>query len=390
MVSFWPFGRGDPSSPASFEKELSALSAKITDTQAYLDILRSRGRRVRGLVTLYLMLAYLLYGIVALAVIGQQNMGPLEWTGLAGGPVVIYTTRQLVAAFFNWRIDSAAAKLQAQQEERAKTIQKLKDATKYNSTLELLEKYGGGEPKKAKQQQQQQQGEGHDGGGRPNSRQNKHRQHGRTGIVPPVTANIQRNDGSNRPTTPNNLEPTAEFAPNADFSPPQSAQGSMRGAPPGINPETLHPQSNMGHDPDLMPQQMHPSPQFTQYDAPSGPHWYDRFLDLLLGEDEMAPRNRIVLICSRCRLVNGQAPPGTKTLGDVGQWKCMGCGFVNGSEEEGRKILRELMLEKEAKGREVPGGSEGSSDLVEVEKVDEEDDEDEEEGGKKKKKRSAE
>ena len=49
-------------------------------------------------------------------------------------------------------------------------------------------------------------------------------------------------------------------------------------------------------------------------------------MDVLLGEDETLPRARLALICSNCRLVNGQAPPGVKRLEDVGKWRCGGCG----------------------------------------------------------------
>jgi len=73
-----------------------------------------------------------------------------------------------------------------------------------------------------------------------------------------------------------------------------------------------------------------------------GGHWYDRVLDLLLGEDETAPKNRIILICQNCRLVNGQAPPGTKSLAELGKWKCFGCGELNGEEDEAVKAVQEM------------------------------------------------
>ena len=73
-----------------------------------------------------------------------------------------------------------------------------------------------------------------------------------------------------------------------------------------------------------------------------GGHWYDRVLDLLLGEDETSPKNRIILICQKCRLVNGQAPPGTKSLAELGKWKCFGCGEVNGEEDEAVEAVEEM------------------------------------------------
>ena len=79
----------------------------------------------------------------------------------------------------------------------------------------------------------------------------------------------------------------------------------------------------------------------SQYAAPEGPKWYDRILDVVLGEDETSAKNRIVLICHECRLVNGQAPPGARTLEEVGKWRCSGCRALNGVESVEKKMLRE-------------------------------------------------
>jgi len=41
-------------------------------------------------------------------------------------------------------------------------------------------------------------------------------------------------------------------------------------------------------------------------------------------------------------LVNGQAPPGTKSLAELGRWKCYGCGTFNGEEDEAVKVVKEM------------------------------------------------
>lgn len=48
------------------------------------------------------------------------------------------------------------------------------------------------------------------------------------------------------------------------------------------------------------------------------------------------------MICGSCRLVNGQAPPGIKTLEELGRWRCGSCGAWNGEESETTKILSTL------------------------------------------------
>ena len=100
-------------------------------------------------------------------------------------------------------------------------------------------------------------------------------------------------------------------------------------------------------------------------------HWYDRVLDLLLGEDETLPKNRMALICQHCRLVNGQAPPGVNRLQDVGKWRCGGCGGWNGEMDEGTKIVKEMTEKIQMEKQEQPGRS-SEEELVDTEDMDDE------------------
>jgi hypothetical protein len=86
MVSMWPW-KGDNTSPASFEKALSALSTKITASSTKLEGQRQSKRRFKGLWTLYTSMAYLLYVMVVVLVVGWQNVGVAEYTALSGAPV---------------------------------------------------------------------------------------------------------------------------------------------------------------------------------------------------------------------------------------------------------------------------------------------------------------
>lgn len=353
-----PPSQKEDSSPASFERTLSALSAKITTTQTQLEKVRSRSRRVKVLSTLYLGFAYLVYAIVLMLVVGWKHMGPLEWTGMAGGPAVIYLVRTISTAIFDYRINALNARLKVLQVERSKTIQKLKDATKYDSTLQLLEKYGDSEnkPKGGKTKAGE---EDTDGEKKRGAAPKQGHGSGRTGLPPPPTANIQRHPPSGpgtpqpqqrvqsplgtpaQPTPRSDINASAEFAPNA-----------FDGRAPPAQLTQLH------HAPASMAAPEH--------------HWYDRILDTLLGEDETAAKNRIVMICGNCRLVNGQAPPGTKSLSDLGTWKCMACGASNGELDEGKRIVQEVLGKRTATAAEATDeeGAGDSSDMVEVDKDD--------------------
>ncbi|KAI5283943.1 hypothetical protein KEM54_001707, partial [Ascosphaera aggregata] len=169
MVSFWPW-KGPRSSTDEFERTLSQLSEKIAHTQAALDVHRVRARRHRVIFTLYAGFAYLLVTVILVLVLGWSNWGATEYTGVAGGPVAL-------------------------QKQSAETIDKLKEATKYNSTQKLLRKYAAAQnPKSAN-------AEGENTSGKKTGK--KHRNsisvmqakvppQGRTGVPPPPTANIPR------------------------------------------------------------------------------------------------------------------------------------------------------------------------------------------------------
>ncbi|KAL8879992.1 MAG: hypothetical protein Q9198_002505, partial [Flavoplaca austrocitrina] len=248
MVSFWPW-KADDSSPASFEKVLSTLSTRINKTNTKLESLRQTSRRFSALWTLYTSFAYLLCSLILILVVGWREWGVVEYAGLVGGPVVIYLVRTTIQAVYSYRI----AKLQAQsdgfQKQRDATIEKLKAATKYNTTQELLQKYGGMPPSEEKPAR------GISQKNTPNKMNSPDSKQPRTGVVPPPTANIpRRNQPVSLPGTPQRanphpqdpniqrgpfsataavppwqdpsspMEPSADFAPNAFSSNPQYAQ----------------------------------------------------------------------------------------------------------------------------------------------------------------------
>lgn len=77
-------------------------------------------------------------------------------------------------------------------------------------------------------------------------------------------------------------------------------------------------------------------------------------MDVILGEDETLPKNRLALICHQCRLVNGQAPPGVQRLEEVGKWRCSGCGFLNGEENEETKLLKKITQQAQPDQHSAP------------------------------------
>ncbi|KIW66898.1 hypothetical protein PV04_06187 [Phialophora macrospora] len=333
--------KGDANSPASFEKALSKLASQISAANLALDTSRSRGRRVKALWTLYTTLTYLLYTLIIVLVLGPQNWTLYHYAGLVGAPALIYGVRRLITAFFDWRSGRQQAYLEHLQKQREQKITDLKKATKYDSTEELLRKYGGAPPKTPPRQAQQ----------GTKRKVNTPPPQQRTGIAPPPTANIP---GRNVPSPP-------PQKPNVETSRP--ATSPTHGTPPfmmdsvAISPTNITPDS-----PGFAPNAFSDIPPQTSTTYQQTPHWYDRILDVLLGEDETAAKNRLVLLCSRCRLVNGQAPPGIRTPEELGRWRCSGCSAWNGVENEGAKVVKEITGASKADNAEgwekVPRASE--------------------------------
>lgn len=357
MVSLWPFGRADTSSAASFEKTLSNLSTKINRYSSQTESFRSRQRRLRTLWTLYSAFAYILIAAILTLVTGVYRWGAVEYTAVAGGPVAIVGVRWLLNAWYDYRVKNVETRLQEATKERAKVIEKLKIATKYDSTQQLLDKYGGGGANN-KQDQSQQRGKSpkRKASGRQSLPVQFQQQQGpRTGFAPPPTANI----------------------PGRQPSPQNPLDARLRAATQGPSPQSLVPQPRQPQPPANESFAPNAFPSHFSQPAPASapaPAWYDRILDVVLGEDETSSKNRFALICATpsCRLVNGQAPPGARSLEDVGRWRCKGCGEMNGVESEAGKVLQQAELKREV-GSEEQKRPEMEERAVKREESDEDD-----------------
>ena len=335
MPSLWPFARDD-SSPASFEKALSRLSRQITSSSVSLDKTRTRAHRAKAFWTLWSTLAYFVYTTLIVLVLGPQQWSLLHYAGLAGTPVIVYGVRRILALYFDWQIARRQGHLDRLVAERDQKIAQLKKATRYDTTQELLNKYGGSTPRAqagAKQGTKRKVA----------TPKPLEPQQQRTGISPPPTANIpgRSPQAGSRPSTPARQTPNANSPPlSMTARSPLSASTSYDLSPdePGFAPNafSLPPSSSSAYAPD----QQH--------------RWYDRILDSMLGEDETLAKNRLALICINCRLVNGQAPPGIRSLEGVGRWRCGSCGAWNGVEkvEQGVGCMMQEMRVKEERGEE--------------------------------------
>ncbi len=257
--------------------------------------------------------------------------------------VSIYLVRLGLSNYYDYRTSNIQTQLDGLQKQRDATIEKLKTATKFNSTQELLKKYGGTPTPKAKSAE---------ASVRKITPKHKGPSEGsRTSFVPPPTANIPGRDGP----------PSLYTSPQASAPQARKPPGQQIVMLPEHSPRPSQaPVSPIDHSAEFAPNAFSAPVQYAQDNE--GPRWYDRLMDVLLGEDETRPGARLALICSQCRLVNGQAPPGVKILEDLGKWRCGGCGAMNGEESEVKKIVSSIKIaskedapsEKESGGSGVP------------------------------------
>jgi hypothetical protein len=259
--------------------------------------------------------------------------------------------------WYNYRISSSQDYLDSLYKERDATIEKLKEATKYNSTEQLLKKYGSPRPSTSKDQ-------GHEEAKKHKSSGSQKKNQGdRIFIPPPPTANIQR------PLIQAKLSSASPQAISPVTVPP-----SLSPQQRPLNPQDPPPTAEFAPNAFDQNQQYSSSPSYGES------RWYDRILDALLGEDETQAKNRFALICQNCRLINGQAPPGARTLEDVGKWRCQNCGSMNGVENEAEKLVKQVSR-RDVESPTIPGRQEEyPSEDGENTPLEEEDEDEEGEG----------
>ena len=304
------------------------------------------------------------------------------------GPILIYVVRGAVDWVFEYRSDGTQVYLDNLYKQRDETIEKLKSATKYNSTQQLLEKYASDDyssksspstrRQRSPRKQKDKDNKDKDKGDKKQQQQQQQQKQSPattsqswTFTPPPPTANI-RYPARSADASPSQLSSTPNLSPSSSSSSPLQQRPTDT---PNFAPNAF--QSTQ--PPPSFPLPIPQSPYIEQ-----SSHWYDRLLDVLLGEDETQPKNRLVLLCSTCRLVNGQAPPGVKTPEELGRWRCFNCGAWNGEEDVASKVVADIRKNRsknEVVEQKTRGGSDAdvsSNNATSSENVQEEEEEREE------------
>lgn len=229
-------------------------------------------------------------------------------------PVVTYAVIRGLIFFYTFLYKKKEKQLDTLRKKLKKKIDDLKKITNFETTNNLLTKYG------------TVVGDGSASGASQAATQAKNRKQG------PRTATI------NAPVTNKGSKNAANDPKNGPFPGPGNAPVNHLGNGPILPPSApLGPQSG----------KLSPRPVS------------DRLLDLLIGSDNNeSVEDRYALICRNCFSHNGLAPPGSKDPFSV-VYLCPKCGFINGDEKKvnGLKAEKDKEQDKalEKSGLEVMG-----------------------------------
>lgn len=314
MRRLWPFSKSEQ----SFEAILSELSSSIQSREVRVQEVRLRARRWKALFTLYSGFAYVFYLIIMVFAIGWREWNPRRVTGLALGPTLIYGVRYCLNFFYERIIRNQETQLEFLRARQREKIEELKTKTNFYSTQSLLDRYSGSPSSRSLDESRDSP--------RPSPKQSAS-----------DLRNRRRSNFRNDPSTPENSRAETSAV---DIQ-------HQRGAAPQVPTAFIPP---------AVQEELH------------NPRWYDRLLDVIVGEDENRLQNRYALICNKCHMHNGLAPPGEKNVHAV-KYICPRCGHLNGERHEGDNKTSSIKADEEIgslksvkAGEEVPTGEEFMED----------------------------
>lgn len=341
-MTMWSIFRRSQGTTSSYEKALKSLAERIHRQQHLANRARSNLRRYKGLYTFYTALVWMIYTTITITMIlHDRNISWSSWTyrimPILMGPLVIMSGRRMIDAVWSRIIKSRDDYLLELRSEQRTKLEELKSRTNFNSTKSLLDMYErdatpvssapSSNTNTPEAQSRVAPLEGLSGPGAELSLLSPSigiASNVGSGVLPPpgaVNELRHRKVVSNPVNTPPKLEnwhaTAAMSAGTLNPSTPNAAR------PLVSSPSTTFP---------VLPTNFVPSPPpgSPLPPQPRPSQWYDRVLDLIVGDDETSPSNRFALICKKCHSHNGLLPPGDNPS-DV-KYTCPRCGYFNEPE----------------------------------------------------------
>lgn len=246
--------RRQDSNTKTLEKELADLSNRIAKHEVDLSRYRSAGRRMRGAVTLYGVLAFVAYLAVWALFFARDRSDTRLWVERAAPviviPSILYLVRAALDLFWGRRVDGAETALEALRTQQRDKVEQFKTKTDFYTTKSLIDRYES--PK------------------------------GKSGASEGKEAKAN--------TTPRRSQPTSQQGTPKNTPQRQVLQKSLEGTTP--TPQRL---SGVGAVQRQLPAQHAAEQSPPPPSEPVPQFWYDRVLDVIVGEDDSQPTSRFQL-----------------------------------------------------------------------------------------------
>lgn len=261
----------------SIEKNLELIASKITKHEASLSKLRANGRRLKGAVTLYGVLFYAIYATVWALFLAKHTENKRKWLletlPVVGWPIGLYVIRNGISTYYEKRIsseESTLASLQLQQKEK---IEEFKTKTGFYTTKSLIDRYSAPDTSSSPR------AANNSASSSPiaNKKQS------------PVSLQQEQRLQQQQMRSSPRLQTQSQITPQRNI--PQSLLGtvptpaSLSGTPAKRQAQGPPFTAEFAPNADALP------PQESQRDR----HWYDRMLDVIVGEDEGSDHSRYKL-----------------------------------------------------------------------------------------------
>lgn len=261
----------------TIERYLELITSKITKHEATLSRLRANGRRYKGAITLYGILFYAIYFIIWALFLAKNSTNKRKWAletlPLIVAPFVLYVLRNGISSYYARRVSNEELSLQDLQAQQKEKIEEFKTKTGFYTTKSLIDRYSASE-------------------GSPRDATTNS-----TSSSPLATKKLNPKASKNDLTSPRlpqmrsspRLLTQAQITPQRNF-PPQSLLGTVP------TPSSLSGTPQKNSQPQLSPTaEFAPNADLLAATQARTRHWYDRMLDVIVGEDEGSDQSRYKL-----------------------------------------------------------------------------------------------
>lgn len=267
----------------ALEKELASLATKVNKHEASLSQFRSNARRYKGAVTLYSVLFYAVYLAIWAAFLARNTHARSRWmmetAPIVVVPVMIYLLRSAVASYYTQRISTEESSLEILKSSQREKIEEFKTKTNFYTTKNLIDRYSGGGDVQPASTPESKKSAIPVGGSSSSSNRKETAQH--------AESPLQLRGQAPR------LQPQSQFTPQR-MNHPAALVGTVP-TPPSLSGSSIQQRQvqDMPRIAEFAPNaDAHQSTSSGSGNGNGDRHWYDRMLDVIVGEDEGSEKSR--------------------------------------------------------------------------------------------------